>query len=51
MLIDKPTQPELTGEDVVAPIVAEELAKMADPEKEEETVLTPQEIAEIAKAP
>ena len=47
---DKPTQPELTEEDV-ARIVAEELAKMADVEKEEETALTPQEIAEIAIAP
>ena len=47
---DKPTQPELTEEDV-ARIVAEELAKMADVEKEEETALTPQEITEIAIAP
>lgn len=35
---DKPTQPELTEEDV-ASIVAKELAKIADPEKEEETAL------------
>ena len=47
---DKPTQPELTEEDV-ARIVAEELAKMADVEKEEETALTPQEITEIAIVP
>ena len=41
---DKPTEPELTEEDV-ARIVAEELAKM---EEAKEDVLSPQEIAEIA---
>ena len=41
---DKPTEPELTEEDV-ARIVAEEIAKMADAE---EDVLSPQEIAQIA---
>ena len=41
---DKPTEPELTEEDV-ARIVAEELAKMEDAK---EDFLSPQEIAQIA---